>query len=361
MWIFRAFWTFGRRQPRSALRTVNVRSRSARCIWDVMKRRVGLGCAGLVVLSVGAYLAAHRREPEPPRWTELDVAVPTDDNGWSELARHGIAPVPDPLFQEVIRPMSQAIPQSPEWYALHARLDEGIDASSIDSSAELRAAIAEHEHFFDGCPLHFDTTCSLMDTTKLWNHYQLEILITRDPAVASTIWRRAADFTRMCRTIVACILGVELLKRTLRVSRWLLYPLSDGLETLRETLRDFELPRDLFQRAIIGDYIEKHALLVSDEMPLLADRAQTLRFLTRDYESIHAFAARDGTPRPVERRYAEGTLWWVYNHEGKSMLAMLGTLTMLGDYVERYDEEVEELHRARLGLLEQMRRVMASD
>jgi len=316
-----------------------------------MKLRAGLGCLGLVVLVVGGYIAAHRREPAPPRWTEADVPRPAhDDNGWTEIARHRIDPIPDAVRENVLARFDDA--GTTEQVELDAAI-EALDPSVIASSASLREAIARQSRFFDGCPLHFDTTCSLVETLGLWDHYQIAILIERDAELAARVWGRAADFTSTCRTVVGCILGLQLLKRTLRVSAWLVEHRVEGIETLR-VVGELDLPREHFQRAVIGDYIEKHALFLNDDLPALTDRAQTLRFLARDYEAVHAYAARDGTPRPPERRYSEGTLAWLYNLEGKELLDMLGTTTMISDYVERWSQEVDALGRARQDLLDQL-------
>ena len=315
-----------------------------------MKVRAGLGCLGLLVVAVGGYVAAHHRDPEPPKWTEVDIPRPAhDDNGWAEIARHRIEPIPDEVRESVLAPLDE---DEPDWEELSAAI-EAIDRSIIASSADLREAVARQPRFFDGCPLHFDTTCSLVETLGLWNHYQIAILVDENPALAAEVWQRGADFTSTCRNVVGCILGAQLLERTLRVATWLVHRGVEGLDALR-AIEELELPPEHFQRAIIGDYIEKHALFLGDDLPFLTDRAQTLRFFTRDFEAVHAYAARDGTARPTGEHYSDGMLAWVYNLEGKRLLDMLETREQMSDYVERWWEESDELDRARRDLLQRL-------
>lgn len=312
-----------------------------------MKARAGLGCVGLLVLAIGGWVAAHRREPAPPRWTEVDVPRPAHDaNGWAEIARHRIDPIPDDVRENVLRQLEEPELDDEARATLDAAIDR-LDLAMIESSASLREAVARHPRFFDGCPLHYDTACSLVETLGLWDHYQVAILATRDAELAAQTWTRAADLTSTCRSVVGCILGLQLLKRTLRVAAWLVRHDVESIEALR-VMGELDLPREHFQRAVIGDYIEKHALFLDDaSLPFLTDRAQTLRFLARDYEAVHAYAARDGTARPPDRRYADGMLAWLYNIEGKELLDMLGTTTMISDYVERWSEEVDALEHDR--------------
>ncbi len=315
-----------------------------------VKARAGIGCFALVVLTIGGYIGAHFRDPEPPRWSEVDVPLPANDgNGWSLIQRATIDLVPDDAREQVLRPLDEATDPDEPWDGFEQRVAM-LRPSMIESSAALREAIAQEPRFFDGCPLHFDITCSLVELLEVWNHYQVAVLLNNDVALVGEMWERGRDFTSTCRTIVGCILGIQLLKRTLRVARWLVHKRVDGIGTLE--LPALDLPREHFQRAIIGDYIEKYPLFLNDDVPFLTDRAQTLRFLARDYEEIYAYAARDGTARPPSRHYTSGALSWVYNREGKNLLEMLETIDTLAEYVERYWEEVDEVTRDREELLQ---------